>query len=102
MSLVPFNIPTNKVQHAVYSGTTNASGEFSVVYIEPYLVAPVVLPVILPNGAAERTVRVSANSTTGFTVKVEQRSSINLLGADVLLATTTNVSGATVSVVVIQ
>lgn len=89
-------------QVIVYKGVTNASGEFTVLFAEPYLVTPSAYPVQLPTSFSNRTVRITALSTTGFTVKVEQRSSVNLLGIDVLLSATTNVNSANVAVLVIK
>lgn len=87
--------------YARYTGTTAANGEFSVVYATPYSTIPAVVPVIVPNTTPARTIRVTSSTTTGFTVKVEQRNNAELLGLQVLLATVSNVSGATVSVTVL-
>lgn len=86
--------------YTIYNGTTNASGDYTVVYPAAYLTTPAVIPV-LKAATANQIIRVTANTATGFTVKVEQRNSVNISGTDVLLAGVVNVSGANVQVVVL-
>lgn len=93
-------IPTVK-RTETFLGTTNASGNFSVTYSTPYLVAPDVQPQ-LQAGTPSQVVRITSSTTTGFTVQATNRASVNLLSIEVLLAATTPVSGASVSVLVTQ
>lgn len=81
-----------------YEGTTDSNGEFSVTYTTAFSVRPVVNPQITVQSNPNQSVRVTASSTTGFTVKVEQRATLSVLGLDVLAASPTAVSGQTVSV----
>ena len=102
MAIEPFNIIPKLEVHPIYKGTTNGSGDFTVNYPVAYASIPTIVPVQTPTTAPNRTVRVVSSTTTGFTVKVEQRSSVNLLGVDVLLSATTPVSGANISVIVLE
>ena len=101
MPVVPY-ANTSKHVHSVYSGTTNVSGEFSVVYPHEFSSIPAILPIQIPTTSSNRTIRIVSSTTKGFTVKIEQRNSVNLLGIDVLLSATVAVSGANVSVVVLD
>lgn len=85
-----------------YSGSTDGSGAYTVTFSTSYTVAPNVQASIPNQSATNQFVRVSSVSTTGFTINVFARNSINLLGTDVLLFTTTNVSSATVDVLVVE
>lgn len=92
------NKPTLK-KVETFLGTTDGSGNYTVTYGVAYAVIPDVQPQ-LQAGTPSQVVRITASSTTGFTVQVTNRASVNLLGIDVLLATTTPVSGASVGVLV--
>lgn len=94
----PPTIPTVR-RVETFLGTTNASGNYTVVYGTAFPTVPDVQPV-LQTGTVDQSVRVTASSTTGFTVQVTQRNSVNILGSDVLLSTTSVVNGASVSVLV--
>lgn len=85
-----------------YSGVTNASGDYTVVYAQQKAATPAVLPILTPPTANNINFRLTASTATGFTVKVEQRSSIDLLGSDVLLSSVSNASGRNVEVIVIE
>lgn len=85
-----------------YSGSTDGSGTYTVTFSTSYTVAPNVQASIPNQSATNQFVRVSSVSATGFTINVFARNSINLLGTDVLLFTTTNVSSATVDVLVVE
>lgn len=93
--------PPSAASHVIYNGTTNASGEYVIVYAVAYASSPAIIPTIKA-GAANQTIRIVSSTTTGFTVKVEQRNSVNLLATDLLLATTVAVNGAAVQVVVLS
>lgn len=76
----------------VYPGTTNAAGQVVVTYPTAYPVVPIVQP---PAPATANQVWTTVSSTTtGFTLQLNQRNSINLLNADVLLGATVPVSGS--------
>lgn len=94
------NKPTLKKQET-FVGTTDGSGNYTVTYSVAYSTTPDVQPQ-LQAGTPSQVVRITASSTTGFTVNVTNRTSANLLGIDVLLATTTVVSGASVGVLVTE
>lgn len=78
------------------SGVTNASGVFSYTFPNAYVVPPNIQANVL-NGTDKYNM-VTTVSTTGFTVKVTTRNAATLLGLEVLLATTSNVVGAPVDV----
>lgn len=94
------NKPTMK-RVDTYLGTTNASGDYSVTYAVPFNSTPDVQPQ-LQAGTPSQEVRITSSTINGFTVKVTNRASVNLLGVDVLLAATTNVNGASVGVLVTE
>jgi hypothetical protein len=94
---------TNKPKIPVpYSGTSNASGVYTVTFAQAYSVAPNIQANIVNQSATNQFIRITSISTTGFTVNVFQRNSINLLGTDVLLFSTANVSGASVDVLITE
>lgn len=79
-----------------YSGTTNASGVYTITYGTAYAAAPNVQFNIV-GGAVTNTIRLTATSTTSATLYVQNR--VDVLG---LLPTYTNVSGASVDVLVTE
>lgn len=83
-----------------FSGVTDASGNFTVTYASAYPAAPHVNPQVIA-GTASQVVRVTASSATGFTVNATNRATVTLLATEVLLAATTPVVGAAVSVSVL-
>lgn len=95
------NIPTasNTKRIETYSGITDASGNYTVTYTTAFSVVPDVQPQ-LQAGTASQVVRITSSTTTGFTVNVTNRASVTLLSVEVLLAATTPVSGASVSILV--
>lgn len=94
----PPTIPTVR-RVETFLGTTDASGNYTIVYSTAFPTVPDVQPVIQA-GTVDQSVRVTSSSTTGFTVQVTQRNSVNILGSDVLLSTTSVVNGASVSILV--
>lgn len=82
-----------------FLGVTNASGNYTVTYTTPYSSVPDVQPQ-LQAGTPSQVVRITSSTTTGFTVQVTNRASVTLLAVEVLLAATTPVTGASVSVLV--
>lgn len=95
--------PTAKRQET-YSGTTNASGNYTVTFSVAYAVAPNIQASISNQSNVQYQIRVSAVSTTGFTINVNQRNTafLSLLGLDILTAGVTNISGAVVDVLVTE
>lgn len=85
-----------------YSGTTNASGNYTVTFASAYSTPPIVIPTI-PNQSNKNEVSVVTSvTTTGFTVNVFTRNAITLLSTEVLLAAVSNVSGRNIDVAVIS
>lgn len=82
-----------------FNGVTNASGNYSVVYTTPYASVPDVQPQ-LTAGTPSQVVRITSSTVSGFTVNVTNRASVTLLATEILLAATTPVSAAAVSVLV--
>jgi len=88
-----------------YSGVTNASGNYTVVFASAYPVAPNI-QVQIVGGTAETFHRVTAISTTGFTVNVFTRGIITslpivgILTSSLLGGTITVLNGAAVDVVI--
>lgn len=81
-----------------YSGTTAGSGTYSQTFNPALGATPNVQVQII--GGTPNHIHTVTRSTTGFTVTTYLRSSINLLGSEVLLATTSTVNGITVDVTV--
>ncbi len=82
-----------------YSGTTNASGQITVMYPTAYPVAPVVQP---PAPALANQVWTTvASTTTGFTMQLSQRNTVTLLAVEVLLGATVPVNGAAATFLVV-
>jgi len=93
-------IPANTKRIETYSGTTDASGNFTITYSSAYSSTPYVNAVLI-NPNTQQLVRVTSSSTTGFTVNATNRATVNLLSTDLLLGNTTPLVGGTVTVVVI-
>lgn len=90
-----FTISSTKRQET-YSGTTNVSGLYTVTYSTAYSVAPNV-QFQINGGLVTHTIRLTASTTTGFTVYVQNRTDI--IG---LLPSYSNVSGASVDILVTE
>lgn len=89
-------LPSKRVE--TYSGTSDASGNYTVSYTTAFGSTPDVQPQIQASGSSDtRTIRITASSTTGFTVNVRNRNEV--LG---LLPTYTNVQSISVSVLVTE
>lgn len=84
-----------------YFGNTNGSGDYSVAYPSAFAEVPCVLPSLI-SSANSQTWRLSSSTVDGFTVRVEQRSLVTVLGVDVVGFTTTPVSGASLNVTVLE
>jgi hypothetical protein len=98
------NIPTPAASKRVetFTGTSNASGVYTVTFSTPYATAPNVQASITNQSATNQFIRVSSVTTTGCTINVYARSAVTLLGLEVLLAATTNVSGAQVALLITE
>jgi len=89
-------ISTTAKRQETYSGTTNASGQYTVVFSNSYSVAPNIQANII--GAPDnQNIRITSIGTTGFTVTVRNRTDV--VG---LLPTWSNVNGASVDVLITQ
>ena len=78
----------------VYSGVTNGSGAYTVVFSTAYTVTPNIQANII--GATDtQNLRITSITTTGFTILVRNR--VDVVG---LLPTWNNVTGATVDVLI--
>ena len=86
----------------VYVGSTNGSGVYAVVYDVPFPTGkpPTVQPALIA-GAAGRMFRVSASSETGFSVTVDDRTGVTVLGINVLGTAFTAIASQALSVLVV-
>lgn len=86
-----------------YSGSTNASGDYSVVYAIPFPTGkiPSVQPSMV-NPPTGRRFRISASTETGFTVIVEDPVSVVVLTISVLGIGVALVASQAMTVVVIS
>lgn len=80
-----------------FLGTTDASGNFTITFINTYTTPPDVQPQII-GGTFNQTVRVVSVTNTGCVVQAAQRNVVTLLSVEVLLGATVNLAGANVSV----
>lgn len=87
-----------------FTGVTNASGDYTVTYSPTYSgsVSPNVSPQMFPSNNVNMIIRITAATVTGFTVRVEQKSALNVLGIDVVTFNSTPVVGANVKVTVME
>lgn len=79
-----------------YSGTTNASGQYTITFGTAYSAAPNIQANII-NATDTQNIRITSITTTGFTVLVRNR--VDIVG---LLPTWNNVSGASVDVLIVE
>lgn len=91
--------PSRRIE--TYFGTTDGNGDYSVTYAPAFTEIPCVLPDLIST-ANSQTWRISDSTVNGFTVRVEQRSSVDVLGVQVVGFTTTPVSGAELNVTVME
>lgn len=84
-----------------YSGTTDASGNWTVVYPTPFTTVPQV-QLQLSNPTTEYNSRLITTSTTGFTCNVYQRTSLTVLSINLLSFATTVVPSANIRALVIE
>ena len=81
-TVISYEPPQKRIE--TYDGTTDVSGNFSVVYSFGFPAIPHVNPVIYPPGDAITRVRVTTSSATGFTVTTEKNNMATVLGVDLL------------------
>jgi len=93
-------IPNKRIES--YSGTTNGSGDYTVVYSPAFSVTPNVQPVTYPPADGVTRVRVTASDANGFTVRTERNASVTILSIDVLSIGVSGVSGVPVRVLVTE
>lgn len=85
------------------TGTTDASGNYTFTFPSAFSVAPNVQASIANQGTnTNQFVKVVSTTTTSVTINVFQRNAVTLLGIEVLLAATANVSGATVDLLITE
>lgn len=94
-------IATAKRQE-VYSGTTNASGVYTVTFGTAYSVSPNVQVSISNQTTTNQYCRVTSVSTTGFTINAYVFNSNNLLGIVSLVTTTSNIASLGLDVLVTE
>lgn len=90
------NNPGSSKRQETYSGVTVAAGTYTVTFPTAYTVAPNIQANII-NGTDTQNIRITAVSTTGFTVLVRNRTDV--VG---LLPSYSNVSGAVVDVIITE
>lgn len=83
-----------------YTGTTNASGQIVVTYPVAFSQVPNVQPP--PTALASQVWTLAASTTTGFTLQLNQRNTVTLLGIEVLLGATVPVVGSAAQIIVIE
>lgn len=83
-----------------YTGTTDANGLFTVTYPQAFAAVPNVQPEP-PLLSSQVWIKVSS-TTTGFSLRLVQRATLEVLSLQVLAGTVTNVSGATARALVTE
>src|SRR5690606_39325362 len=81
-----------------YVGSTNSSGDVTFTYTTAFPDQPIVS--IEPLNSDQYFVKKMSASASGITLRVFQRQTITLLGAELLLGSVTAVNGAEVRIVV--
>lgn len=95
-------IATSGKRLELYSGTTNASGVYTVTFSSAFGAAPNIQASMTNQSAVNQYLRISAVSTTGFTINVFSRSTLTVLGIDLLSSAVTNVNAVPVDVSVTE
>lgn len=85
-----------------FPGTTNGSGDFTVVFSPAYDATPNIQPVTFPAADSTTRVRVTVASATGFTVRTERNNTLTVLGLDVLGLGVSAVPSVPVRVLVVE
>lgn len=84
-----------------YTGSTDASGNISFTWAA-FTITPHVNPVQFPTVNDNDFVKIVSRSTTGCTIKVQNRTTTTLLGILILTAAIVPVVGASVGVLVVE
>lgn len=84
----------------LFSCTTDGAGQCSVVYFPSFNSTPMVTPTLQAPGTINYIARVSASSISGFTIIVEQHTSLSVLSLNVLSFAATPVAGQNVKIMV--
>lgn len=91
-----------------YSGTTSgtsggvALGQYTITYSTPYSLLPNVQPVIRNQSNPQQFCALTNSTTTGFTITVYQRNTVNLLSTELLLGATVPTNNISVDVMVTE
>lgn len=84
--------PRGKRQEA-HVGTTNASGNVSVVYNKAFLNAPMIAVQLISPASARVSWTATSESVTGCTINVKTPAIVSVIGVDVVGSTLNNVNG---------
>lgn len=84
----------------IYSGSSNASGNYTVTFGAAYGAAPNIQAQLV--GGTDMQGTTSTVSTTGFTIHAWQRSALTVLGINLLSSASTNLSGGAIDVIVTE
>lgn len=85
----------------LYAGTTDGSGNYTVVYPTPFSSEPHVNATTYPPADADTRVRLTASSVNGFTVRTEKNVGLSVLSLTVLGFGTSAVASVPVRVAVV-
>lgn len=95
------DVPGTGKRQETYSGSTNASGNYTVTFGTAYAAAPNIQANITGGTALQRST-ITSITTTGFTVNVVSQNTNTLLGIVSLVSSTTLVNGASVDVLITE
>jgi len=93
---------TSGKRQEIYSGTTNASGIYTVTFSNAFSVPPNIQASIPTQSATNQYLRISAVSTTGFTVNAYAFNTNTLLGIVSLVTTTSAITNLPVDVLITE
>lgn len=85
-----------------YTGTSDASGNWTVTFPVAKLTIPHVNPQLYPPTNSFMICRLTSVSLTGFTVKIETRTTLNVVGIDLLSSAATNLASQPIRALVVD
>lgn len=101
LPIIPPQPASTELVRYTFEGVTNASGEFTVVFPTAFPQNPRVFASIIATGNSY-TFSFTSRTTTGCTVRVQERLSVSVLGIGVALFASSPVQGVTVNIAAIQ
>lgn len=102
MSISTASVTLSAKRIEAYAGTTDANGDYIVVFPLQFPVTPHINPVGYPGIDSDTRVRIVAASASGFTIRTEKSLGLTVLGLTVLGFGSTPFAGVPVRVLVVE